>query len=169
MNEREQQVVDLQPYESSWHNVHIVHRPYFQTPFGYTTVPNHKEAVARIRYEALVMQVELMTGGELSAGSARRLANRGWGLSIKTNDAVRFLSDLQNREKQLEVEMLADRVMKLRDSAVSPGSGGAVARPKRQTKLELRTFLRKEFGEGSALFEIVPEYVSEYSVYFYDR
>ena len=47
-----------------------------------------------IKYEALVQQVELLAGGELTHGSARRLLDRGWGLYINRNDVARFMKEV---------------------------------------------------------------------------
>ena len=92
VNERNRQHVIVQPYEGHSSGARVVHRPYFQTPFGYTLVPGGAEAKESVHYEALQQQVELLTGGELTGGSSRRLSDKGWGLLIKNIEALRFLS-----------------------------------------------------------------------------
>ena len=77
INDRDRQMVTLQPYEAMWSGVRVVHRPCFQTPAGYSTVPSSYEAKESIRYDALVSQVELLTGGELTHGCSRPLREAG--------------------------------------------------------------------------------------------
>ena len=88
VNERDQGSVVLQPYAGVWSGSRVVHRPYYQTSAGYSLVPGPRGAQEKIRYEALVLQVELLTGGELAHGSARRLSNGGWGLFIQMSPCV---------------------------------------------------------------------------------
>jgi hypothetical protein len=82
-NHRDEKFVVVQPMLASWTGMHIVHKLQYQTPHGYSSVVGPIEAKERIRYEALVAQVERLTGGELNHGSARRLSDRGWGLLLK--------------------------------------------------------------------------------------
>ena len=58
---------------------------------GHILVPGPDPAKSVVRYEALVSQVELLSGGELAAGDVRRLSDRGWGLWIEENETLRFL------------------------------------------------------------------------------
>ena len=68
VNDRERLLVILQPYDAHWHRTKIIHRPYYQTPYGYSLVPTPHEARVSVRYEALVMQVELYPGSSLQMG-----------------------------------------------------------------------------------------------------
>ena len=77
-------------YEAHWSKARVVFRPLYQTAMGLTLVPGPDEATAPVNYESLVQQVELLSGGELTHGSSRRLVDRGWGLYIKNNEALRF-------------------------------------------------------------------------------
>ena len=88
VNHRGEQQVTLQPYSNEWERVRVVHRPQYQTTHGYTTVLVTSVAKETIRYEAMVLQVELLVGGELAYSSARRLSDRGWGLLIEKEGEV---------------------------------------------------------------------------------
>ena len=89
----------VQPYSATWGGMKVIHRPCFQTPEGYAE-EGAREAMEVVRYEALVEPVDLLTGGELRHGIARRLCDRGWGLYIKNNEALRFLADLKRSMKE---------------------------------------------------------------------
>ena len=65
----------------------LVHRLQYQSPEGYTSTVGPILAEETVRYEAIVAQVERLTGGELTHGSARRLSDRGWGLLLKQDEA----------------------------------------------------------------------------------
>ena len=54
VNERDRQQVVLQPYEGHWSGARVVHRPYFQSPFGYTLVPNPQVARESVLYLSLI-------------------------------------------------------------------------------------------------------------------
>ena len=69
----------------------MVHLPCYQTPEGYSLEAGPQIAKETVRYEALVSQVELLVGGELTAGSARRLSDRGWGLLMSEEDTVAYI------------------------------------------------------------------------------
>jgi hypothetical protein len=72
----------------------LIHLPQYQTPEGYsTTATASPEARETVRYEALVLQVELLRGGELTYGSARTLSNRGWGLQMSLEDRLAGLRE----------------------------------------------------------------------------
>lgn len=107
VNERDAMAVDLQPYHSMFHKTVAVHRPLYQTPTGYTLTPG-KEAIERISYAALVLQVELLSGGELSHRSASSLRKGEWGLFLENNVTVRclqeFKEDLQSGLYNLSME-----------------------------------------------------------------
>ena len=72
-----------------------------------------------MRYEALVSQVELLHGGELTSSSTRRLSDRGWGLLISEPDQVAFIRDAGARA--LFEDIAVDAV----DSAAPVSEGGA--------------------------------------------
>ena len=91
---REGQQVVVQPHKGVWRLVRLVHLPQYQTPDGYsTTVTSAPEARETVRYEALVLQVELLKGGELAYGSARTLSNRGWGLHMDLEERLAGLRE----------------------------------------------------------------------------
>ena len=77
VNLRQEQSVTVQPYRGQWSGMKVVHLPQFQTPNGYSDSPVPNIAKEQVRYEALVLQVELLVGGELTHGSARTLHDRG--------------------------------------------------------------------------------------------
>ena len=79
INDSENQTITVQPYEAQWSGARLAHRPLFQTPYGQTIVPGPTEAQRSVRYEAPVLEVELLAGGELSHGSTKRLSDGGWG------------------------------------------------------------------------------------------
>ena len=91
---RQGQQVIVQPHQGVWRLVRLVHLPQYQTPDAYsTTVTSAPEAREAVRYEALVLQVELLRGGELAYGSARTLSNRGWGLHMDLEERVAGLRE----------------------------------------------------------------------------
>ena len=49
-----------------------------------------RPAEAIVLYAALVLQVELLQGGELVHASARRLSDRGGGLGISEQEQIEF-------------------------------------------------------------------------------
>ena len=71
-----------------WTGTRLVHRPLFQAATGYSLTPGPTEAKETVRYEALVSQVEQLTGGELTHGCLRRLSDRGWGLLVEEEEVV---------------------------------------------------------------------------------
>ena len=113
VNDRDRQTVMLQPYEGQWSGIRIAHRPYYQTNAGYSLEPGPDEAKETVRYDALVSQVELLTGGELTQGCARRLSERGWGLLICEKKVVCFLRSFQKP---------TETVLQITDSGVEVGS-----------------------------------------------
>ena len=81
-NDRDGQMVLVQPHRARWLYVKIIHEPLYQEREGQTTKPTGKEAVDSVRYEALVKTVSLLRDGELTPGDARDLLKRGWGLRL---------------------------------------------------------------------------------------
>jgi len=61
---------------------------------GVDCVVTSTVAKEQVRYEALVLTVELQVGGALSHGSARSLYDRGWGLFIEREEEVQLLRKL---------------------------------------------------------------------------
>ena len=59
-NNRDDQSVLVQPYESQWMFVKIVHVPLYQSREGTTTEPTGMDAVDTVRYAALVKTVQLL-------------------------------------------------------------------------------------------------------------
>ena len=106
INDRDKPMLVLLPYSGQWSGVKAVHRPYFQTPNGYTATPGPEVAKQSVRYEALVSQVKLMSGGELSHSCARRLSEGGWGLLVEENESLRWLCEIRQDGKE-RVLMLA--------------------------------------------------------------
>jgi hypothetical protein len=96
-----------------WGRVRIIHVPQYQTRAGYSDIPG-RAALEIIPYAALVLQVEVLKGGELIHGSARCLEQRGWGLLIQNREAetVRFMKEARkrdlNHETREEAEKYAD-------------------------------------------------------------
>ena len=104
----------------------MVHRPYFQTPFGYTLVPNPRVARESVLYSALVLQVEILAGGELAQGSLRRLSDRGWGLLAKKNEVLRFLRQVVV-DFGLERAQVSNGRLRFGNGAERLGSGRSAA------------------------------------------
>ena len=50
-----------------------------------------------IRYEALVLQVGFLAGGELSHSTCRRLSDRGWGLYIEKRGTIDYIRPAADR------------------------------------------------------------------------
>ena len=92
INHREDQKVTLQPHRGKWGLVRVLHVPQFQTRNGYSDLPSASLAKEIILYAALVKQVELLQGGELTHGDARSLSKGGWGLLLDQAETVRYLS-----------------------------------------------------------------------------
>ena len=95
VNHRVGMEVILQPYKGVWVGARVVHKPLYQTPEGYTTAENLNPAKETIRYEALVLQVEQLAGGELAYGCSRRLSLRGWGLQLDEEETLRRLQEVR--------------------------------------------------------------------------
>ena len=64
---------------------------------GQTHAAGHPPAKDIVRYQALVLQVELRQGGELTYSSSRTLSDRGWGLSVEPEEALQFLQRAAER------------------------------------------------------------------------
>jgi hypothetical protein len=93
VNLRDEKMVTLQPYRGSWRQVRVEHKPLYQSPAGMTTEVGPQIAKETVRYSGLVSEVELLTGGELTAGSARRLSDRGWGLQVEEEEMLAFIRE----------------------------------------------------------------------------
>ena len=76
INHREERRLTVQPYKGVWKQVRVAHAPRFQTRDGYSSV-GADIAKENVLYQALVLQVELLVGGELRHSSARLLEVRG--------------------------------------------------------------------------------------------
>ena len=80
-NHPEGQNVTVQPYKGIWKQLKVCHYPLSRAPDGTLTMSaTSTPASETVRYAALVLQVELLVGGEINHGSARALSDRGWGL-----------------------------------------------------------------------------------------
>ena len=75
-NHRDEKRVVLQPRRGHWQGTRVVHLPQFQTDAGYTDLVGPMEAKESVRYEALVLHVELLTAGELVHSSCRSRMER---------------------------------------------------------------------------------------------
>ena len=76
---RNAQRIELQPYRGVWYLVRFCHLPLFIGFEGEATTESTSTIMKdSIAYSALVLQVELLAGGELTHGSARTLLDRGW-------------------------------------------------------------------------------------------
>ena len=80
----------VQPYRGVWRQVRVCKIPlYFAEQRGHvTTELSTRRLEDSVRHAALVLQVELLTGGELTCGSARMLSNSGWGLLVEDAEQV---------------------------------------------------------------------------------
>jgi hypothetical protein len=87
----------LHPYKGVWRQLRVCHYPRYRTEAGdLSTDPSPRQAEETVRYSALVLQVELLRGGELTYGSARTLSDRGWGLRVEVAEQIahfRFAGD----------------------------------------------------------------------------
>ena len=72
-NDRETQVVQVQPHAGCWDRVKVVHRSYYQTRAGYVLEVADQMAVQTVSYAALVKKVQLLKDGELGQADARRI------------------------------------------------------------------------------------------------
>ena len=72
----------VQPYQGVWDKTRVIHLPLYQSAEGETLQAGvgRPPAKTTVRYEALKLQVELMSSGELMRGATTRLNQRGWGL-----------------------------------------------------------------------------------------
>ena len=72
------QNITIQPYKGIWRQLRVCHYPLYRAPDGTLTISATATAANEtVRYSALVLQVELLVGGELNHGSARTLSDRG--------------------------------------------------------------------------------------------
>lgn len=91
----------VQPYKAVWHRTELVHRPLFESSEGLTTESTPREARESVEYEALVLQVGMLSGGEPGHGAAGTLGDRGWRLLINKNESLQTLRDIQSEVKCL--------------------------------------------------------------------
>ena len=76
----------------------IAHRLEYLTREGVvvTEALDNRKREEIVNYAALVTPVELLTGGELMHGCARRLEQGCWGLKMETEEQVRFFKQLDS-------------------------------------------------------------------------
>ena len=112
LNDRESSMVTVQPYRGKWGRVRIIHVPQYQTRNGYCDSPG-KPAHEVIPYAALVLQVELLKGGELTHGSSSCLESRGWGLLITNlpSETVRFMKEARGSKSSPKRKIVDYRFM----------------------------------------------------------
>ena len=77
------QRVLVKPYKGVWRQVRVCHVPMYLEYGTAITTPTDRRLEESVRYSALVLQVELRNGGELTHSSARMLSGRGWGLLVE--------------------------------------------------------------------------------------
>ena len=94
VNHRAEQTVTVQPHRAQWSGMRIRHLPQYQTPGGGYVDDAEGRPVAKgtVRYEALVLQIELLVGGELSHVSSRQLSDRGWPLKVAPEEGLAHLT-----------------------------------------------------------------------------
>ena len=91
INNKDDQTVVIQPYRGVWAGVRVQHKPQYLDRDEGRTDEVGPVAQDQIKYEALVLAVELLSGGELMHGYARSLSARGWGLLLEEKETVAFL------------------------------------------------------------------------------
>jgi hypothetical protein len=91
-NEHAESRILAQPCRGIWMGTRIVHRLEYLTREGVvvTEALDNRQRAEIVHYAALVTPVELLTGGELMHGCARRLAQGGRGLKMEIEEQVRF-------------------------------------------------------------------------------
>ena len=67
-----------------------------RTAWSTTEALDNRKREEIVNYAALVTPVELLTGGELMHGCARRLEQGGWGLKMEIEEQVRFFKQLDS-------------------------------------------------------------------------
>ena len=97
-NESVEQRIIMQPCRGIWMGTRIAHRLEYLTREGVvvTEALDNRTCEEIVNYAALVTPVELLTGGELMHGCARRLEQGGWGLKMETEEQVRFFKQLDS-------------------------------------------------------------------------
>ena len=81
-NDRVRQVVVVQLHRACMEGAFVTHKPLWQYHDRVSTEQVTLAASAIVRYEAIVLQVELRTKGEMTQGHSRTLTDRGWGLLL---------------------------------------------------------------------------------------
>ena len=90
-NYTEDEEIAVQPYRGCWENLIVVHRPQYQTRDGLTDDANAQPAKARIKYEMIKFQVQLLQSGNLNYDSVARLRKGRYGLRMTEMETIRFL------------------------------------------------------------------------------
>ena len=102
------QRVTLNPFKGIWKQLRVCHYPLYLAEGGtLTTEAKDKKAEATVLYAALVLEVELLSGGELVHGAARTLSDRGWGLKMEICDEIAFFRTASEVSTAIDAEARA--------------------------------------------------------------
>ena len=86
INNKDAQNIVVQPYRGVWAGVRVQHKPQYLDRDEGRTDEVGPVAQEQVNYHALVLAVELLSGGELMHGYARSLSARGWGLFLEERE-----------------------------------------------------------------------------------
>ena len=97
-NDRVRQVVVVvQLHRACMEGAFVTHKPLWQHHDRVSIEQGTLAASAIVRYEAIVLQVELRTKGEMTQGHSRTLTDRGWGLLLDeeySQDSIAWLKEM---------------------------------------------------------------------------
>ena len=102
-----EQTIEVQPCKGVWRRTKVCHLPLYVGTEGEATTAAPPMATimrATVRYSALVLKVELLSGGELMHSDARTLSDRGWGLKIEEGDQVAHFEACKQALEWLETD-----------------------------------------------------------------
>ena len=107
----------VQPHKAVWRQVRVCHLPLYTTEEGDVTIePTDKVLEEAVRHSAMVLQVELLVGGELTHGCSRTLSDNGWGLLLDDAELVAHCRAC--------VDELVFRASNTRSEFPTPDAGG---------------------------------------------
>ena len=97
-NDRVRQVVVVaQLHRACMEGAFVTHKPLWQHRDRVSTDQGTLAASAIVRYEAIVLQVELRTKREMTQGHSRTLTDRGWGLLLdeeSSQDSIAWIKEM---------------------------------------------------------------------------
>ena len=99
VNNKNEQNVVVQPYRDVFAGVRVQHKPQYLDRNECRTSEVGPIAQEQVKYQALVLAVELLTWGELMHGYARSLSARGWGLLFEEKENIAFLDQCRLRKR----------------------------------------------------------------------